>query len=127
MTSFRTDLSRARGLGSVRSGTEHFWLSRVTGAANLLLLIFVVYTVFHLAGASLAAVRGYFASPVVAALAALTTISWVYHMRLGMQVIIEDYVRTEGKKFFYLMLNTFFTALVGVTCVIAIIKLSLGA
>lgn len=127
MTSFRTDLSRARGLGSIRSGTEHFWLSRVTGAANLLLLAFLVYSVFHLAGSPLDAVRAYFASPVVAALAALTAISWAIHMRIGMQVIIEDYVHKESTKIVTLLLNTFFAAVVGLTCVIAIIKLSLGA
>jgi succinate dehydrogenase / fumarate reductase, membrane anchor subunit len=127
MNSFRTDLSRARGLGSIRSGTEHFWLSRVTGAANLLLLAFLVYSVFHLVGTPLAAVRDYFASPIVAALAALTAISWAYHMKIGMQVIIEDYVHNESTKILVLLLNTFFSALVGVTCIFAIIKLSLGA
>jgi succinate dehydrogenase / fumarate reductase, membrane anchor subunit len=127
MTSFRTDLSRARGLGSIRSGTEHFWLSRVTGAANLLLLGFLAYSVFHLAGAPLATIRSYFASPIVAALGALTAISWAYHMKIGMQVIIEDYVHKASTKILVLLLNTFFSAMVGLTCIFAIIKLSLGA
>jgi succinate dehydrogenase / fumarate reductase, membrane anchor subunit len=127
MSSYRTDLSRVRGLGSIKSGTGHFWLSRVTGVANLILLFFIVFSVFHLAGQPLAAVRNYFSSPVVAALAVLAVVSWAYHMRLGMQVIIEDYVHKESRKLIYMILNSFFAALVGLTCIIAIIKLSLGA
>jgi succinate dehydrogenase / fumarate reductase membrane anchor subunit len=127
MTSYRTPLSRVRGLGSAKSGTEHFWLQRLTGVANLLLLIFVLYTALSLAGASYPVVLAYFASPVSAALAALFAISASYHMRLGMQTIIEDYVHQETKKLVLLMLNTFFSILVGLTCVIAILKLSLGA
>jgi len=127
MADYRTDLSRARGLGSIKSGTEHFWEQRVTGVANLILLVFLFYTAFRLAGEPLAVVKAYFASPVAAALAVLLAVSSAYHMRLGMQVIIEDYVHKESTKLALLMLNTFFAALVGLTCVIAIVKLSLGA
>lgn len=127
MASYRTPLSRVRGLGSAKSGTEHFWSQRLTGVANLLLLIFVLYTALALAGAPYPAVTAYFASPVTAALAALFAISTSYHMRLGMQIIIEDYVHQETTKLILLMLNTFFSLLVGLTCVIAILKLSLGA
>lgn len=127
MTSFRTDLARARGLGSIKSGATHFWRSRVTGFANLVLLFFLIFSVFRLAGAPLSEVRAYFSSPFVAALAGLMAISMAQHMRLGMQVIIEDYIHKESVKLTMLMLNTFFAALVGATCLIAIIKLSLGA
>lgn len=127
MSSYRTPLSRVRGLGSAKSGTEHFWSQRLTGVANLLLLVFVFYTALSLAGAPYPAVIAYFSSPFTAALAALFAISVSYHMRLGMQIIIEDYVHTETTKLILLMLNTFFSVLVGLTCVIAIIKLSLGA
>jgi succinate dehydrogenase / fumarate reductase, membrane anchor subunit len=127
MSEFRTGLSRARGLGSVKAGTEHFWLQRVTGAANLFLISFLFYSAFHLAGQPFSAVKAYFASPVVATLAILLAASSAYHMRLGMQVIIEDYVPKEGQKLVLLMLNTFFAALVGLISIVAIIKLSLGA
>ena len=127
MSDFRTGLSRARGLGSIKAGTEHFWHQRVTGAANLILLPFAFYTAFHLAGEPLSAVKAYFVSPLVAALAVLLAASSAYHMRLGMQAIIEDYVPREGQKLTFLMLNTFFAALVGLTSIVAIIKLSLGA
>jgi succinate dehydrogenase / fumarate reductase, membrane anchor subunit len=127
MASFRTPTSRVKGLGSARAGTGHFWEQRVTGFANLMLLTFVIYTVIRVAGQPLDAVRAYFASPLVAILAAAFAISAAYHMRLGMQVIIEDYIHKESTKLGLVVLNTFFAAAVALTSVIAIIKLSLGA
>jgi succinate dehydrogenase / fumarate reductase membrane anchor subunit len=127
MASFRTPASRVKGLGSARAGTEHFWAQRVTGLANLVLLAFLIYSVIRVAGQPLDAVRGYFASPLVAILGSLFAISAAYHMRLGMQVIIEDYIHKESVKLLLVILNTFFAVAVALTSVIAIIKLSLGA
>jgi succinate dehydrogenase / fumarate reductase membrane anchor subunit len=127
MPSYRTSLSRVKGLGSAHEGTDHFWKQRVTGATNLLLLVFVFYSVIHLAGEPYPVVRGYFGSPVVAALAILFAISASYHMRIGMQVIIEDYVHGAAPKVALLFLNTLFAALVALIAIIAIVKLSLGA
>ncbi len=127
MVSYRTPHSRVKGLGSAQSGTEHFWAQRVTAVANLVLLVFLIYSVIRLAGEPLDIVRAYFASPVVAILASLFAVSSAYHMRIGMQVIIEDYVHKESSKLLLLIMNTFFAVAVALTCVIAIIKLSLGA
>lgn len=127
MSSFRTDLSRVRGLGSARAGTEHFWTQRVSSAGILLLLPFLFYSAFHLAGQPLPVVRAYFASPFVAVLAALFVLLTAYHMRIGMQVIIEDYVHGKSTKVITLMLNSLFVTLVALSGVFAIIKLSLGA
>lgn len=127
MRSYRTSLSRVKGLGSAQSGTEHFWGQRLSAVANLLLLVFLFYSVIHLAGEPLDVVRAYFASPVVATLGCLFAFFSAYHMRIGMQVIIEDYVHAATPKFILLILNTFFAAAVALTCVIAILKLSLGA
>ena len=127
MVSYRTPHSRVKGLGSAQSGTEHFWAQRVTAVANLVLLVFLIYSVIRLAGEPLDIVRAYFASPVVAILASLFAVSSAYHMRIGMQVIIEDYVHKESSKLLLLIMNTFFAVAVALTCVIAIINLSLGA
>jgi succinate dehydrogenase membrane anchor subunit len=127
MANYRTSLSRVKGLGSAQSGTEHFWGQRVSGAANLVLLVFLIYSVIRLAGEPLGVVRAYFASPLVAVLALLFAICAPYHMRLGMQVVIEDYVHNEGSKLALLVLNTIFCAAVALTSIVAIIKLTLGA
>lgn len=125
--SYRTPLSTVKGLGTAKEGSEHFWRQRVTGLANLLLSIFVVYAAFQLAGASHAAVKAFFANPLYLVLATAFIISSTYHMRLGMQVVIEDYVHNEGSKILLLILNTFFTAFVALAGVFSLLKLSFGA
>jgi succinate dehydrogenase / fumarate reductase, membrane anchor subunit len=127
MADYRTSLSRVRGLGSSRGGTDHFWHQRLTAIANLVLLVFLIFTVIYLAGEPYPVMRAYFASPFVTVPALALAISAAFHMRIGMQVIIEDYVHAEGTKMVLLMLNTFFAAAVALTCTLSLIKLSLGA
>ncbi len=127
MTDYRTSLARVRGLGTIRGGTEHFWHQRLTGVSNLILLVFLIFTVIRLAGEPYAVMRAYFASPFVTILAIAFAISAPYHMRIGMQVIIEDYIHGEGAKTVLLILNTFFAIAVALTCIVSLIKLSLGA
>ncbi len=125
--SLRTPLARARGLGSAKEGTSHFWRQRVTAVANLFLTVFLVFTVFRLLGADQTAVKAYFSSPIAAALMILLAASATYHMRLGMQVIIEDYVHSEEPKIVLLLLNLFFTTAIALICIVSVVKLSLGA
>lgn len=127
MAGYRTSLARVRGLGSVQSGTEHFWQQRLTAVANLLLLMFLFYSVIRVAGEPYEAVRAYFASPLVTVPAVMLAISAPFHMRIGMQVIIEDYVHSEPWKVTLVLANTFFALLVSLTAILSLIKLSLGA
>ena len=127
MADYRTSLARVRGLGTIRGGTEHFWHQRLTAIANLILLVFLIFTVIHLAGAPYDAMRAYFASPFVTVAGIALAISATYHMRIGMQVIVEDYIHAEGTKMVLLILNTFFALAVALTCIVSLIKLSLGA
>jgi succinate dehydrogenase / fumarate reductase membrane anchor subunit len=127
MAQYRTSLARVRGLGSAKGGTDHFWHQRLTGVANLVLLAFLIFTVIRLAGEPYEVMRAYFASPLVTVLALAFAISAAFHMRIGMQVIIEDYVHAEGRKMVLVMLNTFFALAVALTCIVSLIKLSLGA
>jgi succinate dehydrogenase / fumarate reductase membrane anchor subunit len=127
MAQFRTSLGRVRGLGSAKGGTDHFWHQRLTAVANLVLLAFLIFTVIRLAGEPYEVMRGWFASPFVTVLALAFAISATFHMRIGMQVIIEDYIHGEGAKTVLLMLNTFFAVAVALTCIVSLIKLSLGA
>ncbi len=123
----RTPLSKVRGLGSAKSGADHFWLQRVTALANLVLVVILLFVFVSLAGADYAVVRATLSRPLVAVPLLLLVISGVYHMRLGMQVIIEDYISNEGIKIVALVLNAFFAIFVGLMCVFAVLKISLGA
>src|SRR5262245_44252506 len=124
--SFRTPLGRVRGLGSARDGTEHFWKQRLTAVSNLILVCLFIVLLVKIAGADYATVKRTLAKPQNAILVLLLVVSGIIHMRLGMQSIIEDYVHSEGRRLAALMLNSFFTLVVGLTCVFAVLKLSFG-
>jgi succinate dehydrogenase / fumarate reductase, membrane anchor subunit len=124
---YRTPLARVRGLGSAKSGADHFWKQRLTAVANIALAVFLIWLVVKLAGADYATAKRTLAKPHYAIPLLLLILSGVIHMRLGMQTIIEDYVHSEGRKVAALMLNTFFSILIGITCVFAVLKLSFGA
>jgi succinate dehydrogenase / fumarate reductase, membrane anchor subunit len=123
----RTPLARVRGLGSAKEGTDHFWRQRVTGVANLFLVIFAVFLMLKLVGASYQNARAILSSPLVTLPLGMLILSGVIHMRLGMQTVIEDYIHSEGLKIVLLMLNTFFAIAVGATCILAVLKLSFGS
>ncbi|MFS8035869.1 succinate dehydrogenase, hydrophobic membrane anchor protein [Xanthobacter sp. AM11] len=122
----RTPLGRVRGLGAAKSGTEHFFKQRVTGLANLILMVAFIGIVIHLAGASYAEARATLGHPVVAVLILLTLLSVTTHMRIGMQVVIEDYVHSEGLKVLLIVANTFFTIAIALAGAFAVLKISLG-
>jgi succinate dehydrogenase / fumarate reductase, membrane anchor subunit len=120
----RTPLGRVRGLGSAHSGTEHFWRQRLTAVANVPLTIAFVLIVVALLGRNHAAVVQILGSPLVAVVMLLFILSISTHMRIGMQVIIEDYVHDEPTKLALLMANTFFAVAVGLAGAFAILMLS---
>ena len=124
--SMRTPLGRVRGLGSARSGTGHFWLQRLTAVANVPLALAFVCIVIKLTGKEYAAAVATLSRPLVAILLVLFIVSGAAHMRIGMQVIIEDYVHREGAKVLAVMANTFFAIAVGVAGVFAVLKVALG-
>jgi succinate dehydrogenase / fumarate reductase membrane anchor subunit len=124
--SLRTPLGRVRHLGSARKGTGHFWHQRLTSVANVPLTIAAVVIVMALLGRNHAAVVQILGSTFVAIVMLLFIVSSIYHMWLGMQVIIEDYVHDELWKVLTLMANTFFSFALGLAGVFAILKLSFG-
>jgi succinate dehydrogenase / fumarate reductase membrane anchor subunit len=122
----RTPLARVRGHGTAKSGTSHFWHQRVTAIANIPLTIAAVIILITLLGRNQAAVAQILGSPAIAIIMLLFLTSITIHMRIGMAVIIEDYVHDESTKLALLMANTFFTIVVGLAAVYGILKLSFG-
>ena len=122
--SLRTPLGRVRYLGSARKGTGHFWHQRLTSAANIPLTIAAVVIIMALLGRNHAAVVQILGSPFVAVVMLLFILTICVHMKIGMQVIIEDYVHDERNKLFLLIANTFFCVAVGLASAFAIFTLS---
>jgi succinate dehydrogenase / fumarate reductase, membrane anchor subunit len=122
----RTPLSRVRGLGPAHSGTGHFWLQRVTAIANLFLVIYFVFLIATLTGRSHATVTATLGSPFHTILLLAAILSIALHMRIGMQVVIEDYVHGEGAKLTLTVLNTFFAVVMGLSAAFAVCRIGLG-
>jgi succinate dehydrogenase / fumarate reductase membrane anchor subunit len=122
----KTPFARVHGSGAAHSGTEHFWMQRLTGIANLPLIIAFLVVVMSLVGSSQASVIATLSNPFVAMILLAALISVLIHMRIGMQVIIEDYVHSELRKIVLLMANTFFTLAVGIAAIYAILKINFG-
>lgn len=125
--SLRTPLKNALQLGSAKEGSDHFWKQRVTGLANFILAIFLVGVLVSLAGAPHENVAKTLARPEISLPLLLLIFSGTFHMRLGMQTIIEDYVHQDGFKVVLLIFNTFFSILLCAISSLAVLKLFLGA
>jgi len=126
MARMTTDARRVKGLGAAHDGTGHFWVQRVTAVSNIPLIVFLIGLIAYTHGLPYAETREVLASPWVALPLLLALASVLNHMRIGMKVIIEDYIHGEGLKLALLMLNIFYPVLIGVLAVYAIIKISLG-
>jgi len=124
--SMRTPRRRVAGLGSARSGTGHFWLQRLTALANVPLVLAFLAILVSVAGESHEVVLATLRYPLVAIVMLLALLSVVFHMRIGMQVVIEDYVHGEGAKILCLVANTFFAVAMGFAGAFAILKISFG-
>lgn len=125
--SMRTPLGRVRGLGSAKEGVQHWWIQRVTAVALVPLVLLMMGAAIRLAGSDHAAVAAAFHNPLFAIIALLTVVAAFWHLKLGAQVIVEDYVHHEGAKVATLLAITFAIYLVGGIAAISVLKLFFGA
>ena len=125
--SLRTPLARVTGLGSAKDGTGHWWAQRLTAVALVPLVVWFVASVVSLAGADQAAVKAWLAHPLAALLMVLFLATGFYHLKLGLQVVIEDYIHGHAIKVALLIANVFACVLLGGGAVLAVLKLTLGA
>ncbi len=124
--SMRSELGKVRGLGAAHDGTHHFWMQRVTAVANLPLVCYLVYFIVSHIGHARADVVASVKNPFCAVALALAMISIFWHMKLGLQMVIEDYVHGTAAKLIALLLNAFFAyGLMGLG-IFAILKMNLG-
>ncbi len=125
-SSIRTPLARVRHLGSAHAGTTDFFRQRLTALGMLLLTLPVAIIVMMLMGRNHAAATQILGSPLVAIILVLFVIASCWHMKIGMQVVIEDYVHDEKLKLLAIIGNHFFTWVVALAAIYALVKLSSG-
>lgn len=119
-----TDLGRVRGLGTARAGTHHWWLQRLTAAGNLLLVVWFVVSLLRLPSLEYEVVAGWLASPVVAIAMILLAANLFWHLRLGLQILIEDYVHNEASKLGLIVLLNFYAIGGAAVAVFSVFKIA---
>lgn len=125
-TTMRTPRARVKGLGASGHGAGHFWIQRLTAAANAPLMLAFVVIVALMANRSYPEAVALMSHPVVALILILAVLSVTAHMRIGMQVVIEDYVHDRTLKLLSLLANNFYAVIVAVACLYAIVRVSLA-
>jgi succinate dehydrogenase / fumarate reductase membrane anchor subunit len=123
----RSPLGRARGLGSARAGSKHWWAQRLTAVALVPLTLWFIWSIMHLTGASQADVADWLASPVRLALLLALIAATFHHLQLGMQVVIEDYVTQEGVKIAAVLAVRGLCILLALICAISALALGLNS
>lgn len=122
-----TQLGRVRGLGTAKSGTGHWWQQRVTAIANLVLMAWFIVSLVRLPDLEYQTVVAWLQQPIAAIPLLLLIASVFYHFRLGVQVMLEDYIHHEGNKVLAMMLLNFFVVALAFTAVFSVLKIAFGA
>ncbi len=122
----RSPLQRARGLGSAREGVAHWWLQRLTAVALFFLVLWFVATVLSLLHVDYASARAAIAQPWNAVLMIAFTSVLFWHMQLGLEVIIEDYVHATWLEISLKVVIKFLAAIFALACAVAVLRITFG-
>jgi succinate dehydrogenase / fumarate reductase membrane anchor subunit len=121
----RSPLGRARGLGSARAGSHHWWSQRLTALALVPLTVWFIFSVIHLSGATHQVVVAWLSSPLTMGLMLALIIATFHHLQLGVQVVIEDYVHDERAKLSAVLAVRALCILLALVCIVAVLKIGL--
>ncbi len=121
----RSPLGRARGLGTARAGSHHWWAQRLTALALVPLTIWFIFSIIHLSGASHQAVIAWLSSPLTLALMLALIVATFHHLQLGVQVVIEDYVNDERVKMGAVLGVKALCTLLAIVCIVSVMKIGL--
>jgi succinate dehydrogenase / fumarate reductase membrane anchor subunit len=124
--SMETPLSRVRGLGSAKSGARHWWLERLTSVSTLILFVWFIVSLLRLPSLDHDIVTSWLAAPLVAVPMLLLIVSTFWHLKLGLQVVVEDYVHEDGLRLFSITLLNFFAIALGALAFFSVLKIAFG-
>lgn len=122
-----TPLGRVRGLGSARTGARHWWLERLSGAAVLILAVWLVVSLIRLPDLSYTSLVAWLGQPLAAVPMLLFILTTFWHLAAGLRVVIEDYVHEEGAKLFWLVVINFLSLFAAAICVFAVLRIAFGS
>lgn len=125
--SLRTPLGRVRGLGSAKEGVSHWWWQRLSAVALVPLTSWFVFCIVTLAGANHTEVTLWIQFPINSALLILFVVVALHHAQTGMEVVWDDYVKTEWLRLVVIIGTKFLAALLGVVTVVAVLRVALGS
>lgn len=123
----RSQLGRARGLGSAKSGTEHWWIARITAVALVPLSLWFVASMLSMVGADQPAVAAWVARPLNAALLLALILLAFHHAQLGMREVYEDYVTQPAMRTAAILATKGAALLFGLIAALSVLKLFLAA
>ena len=124
---YRTPIARARGLGSAKEGTHHWWMQRITAIALVPLTVWLVASVVAIGAADHAQTVHWIRSPLVSIGLLLAIAALFHHAQLGLQVVIEDYVSAEGLKLAALIAMKLLAVALAASAAFCVLKVALGS
>lgn len=125
--SYRTPLSKALGLGAAGEGAAHWWMQRLTAVALIPLVLWFGFSVAMIGEMDYATITAWIGSPFISVLLILLIVAGIYHMQLGLKVIVEDYIHVQWMKLAGIILVDFACIVLMVAGILSVLKILLGA